>query len=335
MMKIENFQPAKKSKGFFSMKKKLSLILVLIVMSTAALAANYEQNYTTLSGYASPNIQIQQLRYEPYPVNPGEYFDLWVKAENLGSGLTPEAIFKLFPKYPFTLEPGYEAVQSIGKLTYDQPVVIKYRVKVDEDAVDGKNELKLGYNIFGDLSSWTYQDFDIQIAKSQTDFDLVIQEIADQTVSIAIANTGKNVAYSVIVKVPEQQYFDTIGTSGQMVGNLENGDYTMVSFDVKDKTRAPGKKQLLIQIDYTDTIGERRSVVKEVIYETGAMPFDSAMSEEDRAAMREQFAGRMGGMRPQQQKQIIQEWWFWAIVFIVLFVGWKLFKKFKQKKKKK
>ena len=287
------------------------------------------------------NIQIAKLSYEPYPVNPGEYFNLWIKAENLGTGYTEDLTFELLPKFPFSLDSD-TAVKSFGKVGYgkqegDEIVLLEYKVKVDEDATAGSNEIELRYNTdSGD--SWLYKTFNIEIAEARTDFDLVIQEVDEQQVSIAIANTGKNIAYSVIVKVPEQENFETIGTSGQMVGNLENGDYTMVSFEIKEKSRVPGKKLLRIQIDYTDTIGERRHVIKEVVYETGGMmPSPASMSEEEREKMREQFAGRMGGRFPFQpaEKEIYQEWWFWAIILAVLFVGWKVFKKIKEMKKRK
>jgi len=331
------------------MKKNIFLGFFLIVVLAGFVSADFfEENYTALPAYShakAPNIQISKLKYEPYPVNPGEYVTVWIKAENLGTGYTQDLTFELLPKFPFSLDSD-TAVKSFGKLGYgkqeeDEVVVVEYKVKVDEDATEGSNEIELRFNTDGG-DSWFYRNFNIEVTEARTDFDLVIQEVDEQQVSIAIANTGKNIAYSVIVKMPEQENFEVVGTSGQMVGNLENGDYTMVSFEVKEKSRTPGKKPLKIQIDYTDTIGERRSLIKEVIYETGGMSMPSGvmgeeMSEEEREAMREQFAGRMGGRFPmmQTEKVIYQEWWFWAIILAVLFVGWKVFKKIKERKNKK
>ena len=330
------------------MKKNIFLGLFFVVILAGFASALFEENYTALPAYShakAPNIQISKLKYEPYPVNPGEYVNIWIKAENLGTGYTEDLTFELLPKFPFSLDSD-TAVKSFGKLGYgkqeeDETVVVEYKVKVDEDATEGTNEIELRFNTDGG-DSWFYRTFNIEVTEARTDFDLVIQEVDEQQVSIAIANTGKNVAYSVIVKVPEQDYFETIGTSGQMVGNLENGDYTMVSFELKEKSRTPGKKTLKIQIDYTDAIGERRSLIKEIIYEAGAMTLPSAamngeMSEEERESMREQFAGRMGGRFPMTpaEKEIYQEWWFWAIILAVLFVAWKVFKKIKERKKKK
>lgn len=322
--------------------KKIFLLVLFLFLAPVVFAEQHVTNYSTAGAYKFPDIQVVQLMYEPYPVNPGEYFDLWIKAENMAKAPTEDATFKLFIEYPFSLAPGMPTVQSFGKITYENPVVVKYRVKADENAVDGTNELKLGYNIDGDSDSWNFRIFDIEVADAQTDFDLVLQEIQDQTVSIAIANTGKNIAYSVIAKIPEQQNFDTIGTSGQMVGNLENGDYTMVSFDLKQKTRGAGKKPLDVQIDYTDTIGERRHIIKQVNYEIGgtqAGVVQAGSSDGSSASPQPQLNGRQGFRQPVvQTNKIYQEWWFWAIILGAAFVLWTGFKKiraFRSRNRKK
>ncbi len=328
------------------MKKRIFLWSVLMIIAATFVCAEANvTEYTTLPAYASStvsNLQIKSLRYEPYPVNPGEYVKLWIKVENLGTGHTSDATFRLIPKFPFSLDSEEDAVKRYGQIGYgkqkgDNVVVLKYKLKVDRDSIEGTNEVDLKYNT-DNSDSWFTKTFEINVANAQTDFDLVIQEVEDQTVAIAIANTGKNVAYSVIVKIPEQENFETIGTSGQMVGNLENGDYSMVSFEIREKSRTAGQKPLRVQIDYTDTIGERRTVLKEVIYETGAasIPAVSDLTEEEREAMREQMMARGGRFRPQpQEKEIYQKWWFWAIIIAAAFVGWKGFKFIKERKRKK
>lgn len=331
------------------MKQKIFLLLALMIISAAYVCAGaYESNYTTLPAYASSavsNLQISSLRYEPYPVNPGEYVELWIKVENLGTGHTTDATFRLIPKFPFSLDSEEDAVKRYGQIGYgrekgDNIVVLKYKLKVDKDSVEGENEIEMKYNT-DNSNSWFSKTFKIDVADAQTDFDLVIQEVEEQTVAIAIANTGKNTAYSVIVKIPEQENFETVGTSGQMVGNLENGDYSMVSFDVKEKARATGKKMLRVQIDYTDNLGERRTIIREVALESGvsvaSAGINSQMTEEERAAMREQMIAQGGRFRQQVQQKtaIYQKWWFWAIILAGVFVAWKGFKLIKERKRKK
>ena len=92
---------------------------------------------------------------------------------------------------------------------------------------------------------------DIDVADAQTNFDLVVQDSTSSEVSLAIANVGKNTANSMIVRIPEQNGFRVTGTNGQMVGNLDSGDYTIASFSLAAIGR--NSENLTVQIDYRNT----------------------------------------------------------------------------------
>ncbi len=306
------------------------LFLIAMILSVSFVAAeSFEINLTEGGTYStsSANIKINQLKYEPYPVNPGEYLTLWIKAENIGGELTESAIFELVLKFPFSLDSNEDPVRNYGQLSSEEPIVMEYKVRVSKNAVEGTNEIELRYKTDSNDGSWRYEEFEIEVEDAQTDFDLVIQEINGDEVSIAIANTGKNVAYSLIVRIPEQEVYQTIGTNGQMVGNLEDGDYTLVGFEIQKKSRT-SEEPLKIQIDYTDNIGERRSMTKSVDFDTGTRELPEGVTREHFAA------GRMGGIG-QVQQPIYQKWWFWAIVIVLVYAGWKGYKKYKRKKEQK
>lgn len=312
--------------------KKILLGFVMILLSMSFVSAvTYEINLTTSSyrTYTSSEgskIEIQQLRYEPYPVNPGEYFTLWIKAENTGSSFTKDATFELVPEYPFSFDSAEEAVKKYGGLGAE-PVVLKYKIRVDKDAVEGTNEIRLEYNTDGG-DSRIFEEFEIEIDDAQTDFDLVIQEVEDNTVTVAIANIGKNVADSVIVRVPKQEYFEAIGTSGQMVGNLEDGDYTLVSFEIRNTQRSPESALLQFQVSYTDNIGERRDIIKQVSFSGGAI---ATLRGEGITHDGDTMEERMARFGP-QQKELYQEWWFWAIVVLAFYIGIGSYKRHKENK---
>jgi hypothetical protein len=78
--------------------------------------------------------------------------------------------------------------------------------------------------------------------------------------------------------VPKQEGFTTSGAIANIVGNLDSGDYTLVTFDIsKSISREPGSNvtivsqddTITIEISYTDTLGIRRTVDKEVYYSFG------------------------------------------------------------------
>ena len=97
------------------MKKFYTLMMILTLLSVSLVSAEsmvVDLDSSSYGSSATSDIQVRQLRYEPYPVNPGEYFTLWIKVENVGS-LTKNAIFELMPKFPFTLDSNEDAVKLI------------------------------------------------------------------------------------------------------------------------------------------------------------------------------------------------------------------------------
>jgi LPXTG-motif cell wall-anchored protein len=251
--------------------KNKKLFICLAVLISCIVLFNFISAEETIynTNYGQSSIQISSLKYEPYPVNPGEYFDIWIKAyiPPTESGIN-YAKFELVEDFPFSLDSNEEAVREYDRVS--GIVIMNYKVRVDVDVVEGINNLKL------EVSSNKYSDiarveiFEISVANAQTDFDLVVQDLTSSEVSLAIANIGKNTANSMIVRIPEQTSFKVTGTNGQMIGNLESGDYTVTSFSLILVGKGDGN--LTVQIDYTDNIGERRSVLKEVQFDSQSSP---------------------------------------------------------------
>ena len=313
------------------MKKNILVVLtVLLLMVSSALAV--ETNYTTLN--EEQNLHITTLKYDPYPVNPGEYFTLFVSAQAGSAKVEKDVTFQLDPQYPFSLDSNEDPIRHFDEIKYSDSVVMQYKVRVSENAVEGINDLELRYKTAETSSSqeeaWKTQVFKIQVADAQTDFDLVVQESTSSDVSIAIANIGKNTANSLIVRIPDQDGFRATGTNGQMVGNLDAGDYSIVSFGIAPKG-VSRDNPLEIQMDYTDNIGERRSVTKEVqftpSFSTGGL--DAGNSGNFPARGRGNFPGN-------QTTSSSTNIWIWAIVVLVIAGGiYVYFKKFSGRKKGK
>lgn len=242
--------------------KTLLLALFFVCLFSNIISAE-EINYSNSYNYQYEGIQVSSLKYEPYPVNPGEYFDLWIQA-TIGTSAKSYAKFELIPEFPFSLDSNENATREYKDFSGD--VLIHYKIRVDKNAVEGINSLKVRISTSDyPPASGSISSFDINVANAQTDFDLVVQDSTSSEVSLAIANIGKNTANSMIVRIPEQENFRVTGTNGQMVGNLVSGDYTLVGFNIV----ATGKpsisgKNLTVEVDYTDNIGERRSLLKEV-----------------------------------------------------------------------
>lgn len=97
-----------------------------------------------------------------------------------------------------------------------------------------------------------------------TDFDIVFSEETTTEKSFTVSNIGSNTADSVTIKVPTQDGWKTSAGSSQIIGNLEKGDYTTVSFPV---TQSGTNNNLELIIEYTNTMGERETETKTITFE--------------------------------------------------------------------
>ena len=306
------------------MRKRIFLVIISIFLfSVFVSAVSYNETYQTYSDLDASSLQVESLKYDPYPVNPGEYFTLWVIVKKTGSD-TKGATFVLNPEYPFSLDSNEDAERTFASMM-GESALLQYKVRVDDDAVEGTNILELKYKLDGS-SGWITKKFSISVSDAQTSFDGVIQDMEDDTVSLALANVGKNVANSVIVRIPEQDGYQATGVTGQMVGNLENGDYTIVSFEVAKKNR--DASSIIFQIDYTDEIGIRRTVYLEQSVSTGETV---ASLEGQSGFVPGDFQNRSFG--PGMKQKSSDAWKYAVGIIILITISYFLFVKYSKHKK--
>ena len=171
------------------MKINLKLILfatlIMLCMNTV-LAVPYTDG---------TNLQVTFMSQTPDPAEPGKYVELRWKAENYGSDPAEDVVFELVPEFPFSLEPGQNATKRIGLITAtgDYASTIYYKVKVDENAVEGDNEIKLRYKIGN--QGWVSKDYDIRILTH--DAVLKVKEIKSDPERVS---PGKEVKVNIKVK---------------------------------------------------------------------------------------------------------------------------------------
>ena len=103
-----------------------------------------------------------------------------------------------------------------------------------------------------------------------------------------------------------------------MVGNLNSGDYSIVSFAVTPTSR--NSSPLQVQLDYTDNIGVRRSVIKEVQFIS-----DSPVGNFTRTGNFTR-SGNFTRASSSSGGNIFTNIWFWIIIIILLGVGYFVYK---------
>lgn len=126
----------------------LSCIIALSVVAYAQVDTNY-------LGY-SPSIKVDLIKQDPDPVEPGQQIEVSFKLDNNGT-TAQNVIFEIIPEYPFSLLPDESSTKSIGVLGSSQygrqSVIVKYKLKVAQDASDDSHELKIRYKI-EDYNAW-------------------------------------------------------------------------------------------------------------------------------------------------------------------------------------
>jgi hypothetical protein len=120
------------------MKKCLMLFLISLLLTAFATWPAKAQDYPDFA-----TLRIVQMKYEPYPAEAGKYMKLFVKVENQGLKPAENVVCELDPRFPFSIDTNEEAIREIGRLPALDDVVLEYKVRVDPDAVNGENELRL------------------------------------------------------------------------------------------------------------------------------------------------------------------------------------------------
>jgi len=241
----------------------LALILA-VCFSVSSVRADEKYTY----------LEMSLLNQDPYPAQPNDYVDVMFKIEHRGGAEAQDVLVEILPEYPFSLDPGVDAVTKVGIIRGSQygeeSVFVKYKLRVDKDAIDGDNEIKIKY-VYNTEGRWINpreKEFNISIEDPKTDFDIAVQDYSykTNTLTIAVSNIGDKDANSVTVTLPEQSLIDIIGSDKNILGGIESNDYTIASFKVSPKQDGP----LVVMISYTDTIGVRREVEKAVVFKASS-----------------------------------------------------------------
>lgn len=131
--------------------KRIILFLIFVMIGGTASAAVNTQYFGK-----SPNILVSLTKQEPDPVEPGKQVEVSFKLDNNGT-TAYDLIFEILPEYPFSLLPEESASKFIGTLGASQEekqsVIVKYKLKAAQDAIDGNNEIKVRYKS-DNLDSW-------------------------------------------------------------------------------------------------------------------------------------------------------------------------------------
>jgi hypothetical protein len=244
----------------------MPLVFAMLLVQPAMAQALYTQPYI--------NVDFNFLRSDPVIPQPGQNVDLYYSVNNVTSNQSPTPLqFQLIPTYPLTPAAGENGSRSFANVlgpSSAMPIILKFRLYVAPDATDGSYDAELRYspNNWASYNSITQS---ISVQNVATDFDVVEQDVSGNTVTFGLSNIGENAASAVTFTIPKQDNFAVQGVSSNIIGNLNAGDFTLVSFTLR---QTGSSDKLLTKVYYTDTTGTRRDVNKTV--EISFAPLETA-----------------------------------------------------------
>jgi len=306
----------------------------------------YEEGNTAVSSTRSINIEVKSkesaeiIHIDKTTLIPGKETSLKFTINNVGSASLRDLTFSWVNEDNIDLPVGSDNTKYVKYIDVGDSAELDYQVIADSNAEAGLYKLDLTL-VYDDPASDTEKEINtiagVYIGGG-TDFDIAFSETSSGQTSFTIANIGSNPASSVSVIVPQQEGWTVSGSNSMIIGNLNTGDYTVASFELQSSQSgmdATGQQKnmtqeelmaqrtqtqgyLKIQIAYTDTMGERKLVEKEVSMNSQNLVGTTTDSEATTTqATMANFRGR--GMVQQKSFFSMYKWYIMVLAVLVVF----------------
>lgn len=266
----------------------------------------YSSGSPSLTGAKAFGIDVTGNEYaqivfvDKAKINPGEETDLTFTITNVGNSPLKDLVFSWSEEDGIILPVYSDDTKYVKSVGVGDSVDLLYKVVADVNAESGlyQLDLVLKYKTDSGITEEKTTKAGVFIG-GETDFDVTFSESSEGQTSLSVSNTGNNPALSVTVRVPEQEGFSVSGSTSSIIGNLDKGDYTIVSFQISQSAGGfPGMagnastsrdfsqmteeerqamrdqmqttrdaatgNALKVEIEYTDTTGVRHTIEKDV-----------------------------------------------------------------------
>ena len=209
------------------------------------------------------DIEVTLLNQDPDPANQGEIVEIRFKVENLGGETKDNTIIELLPKYPFSLYTG-TAERNIGKLRAGQTgadaVIVDYKIKVDEHAIEGDNEIELQVKIGSQIYSYVdnqftidIEEYDIPEIKVYLKETNIFQSNSKGIVTLEIANVEEaDVKFMQLTLLPSDDYILLSSSNYVYMGDIDSDDTESEDFEIFIKDVKDGEVNIPVLLQYED-----------------------------------------------------------------------------------
>ena len=246
---------------------------MLVLTANAATAAVNSQYFGK-----APSIIVSLTKQEPDPVEPGKIVEVSFKLDNNGT-TAYNLIFEILPEYPFKLLDGESPSKFIGTLGTSQDgrqsVIVRYKLKVAQDASDENHEIKARYKS-DNLDSWVTIE-GLKIKVQTHDAILAVEKVFTLPIVTAPGDKTKlmielkNYATSLLkdIKISlnldksgdEAMPFAPVGsTNEKVISYIEPQADTQVEFELLVDSDAASKAyKVPLNVKYSDALNKNYS----------------------------------------------------------------------------
>lgn len=144
---------------------------------------------------ADTSVSVTISKYEPYPATPGQTVKVWLLVQNNGDSDAKDLSVNVIPQAPFSLY-NQDSMTNISILGAKKDYLIDYNLKVDDNAVEGNNNLRVVYS----YDTAQGQVVDLPIFVQAKDSSLTIDSVkmtpteivpgSDGTLTITVKNNA-------------------------------------------------------------------------------------------------------------------------------------------------
>lgn len=237
----------------------------------------------------SVNIDLVLLNQNPDPGQPGRYVELRFRTDNLGTLSAEDVIFELVPQYPFSLDPGDSPTRKIGTIygraTGDESATLYYKLRVDKNAIEGNNQIRLKYSIDGG-SNWVLADeFDVRIQTIDASVGITsvkstptkIEPGKNADVRVTLVNLADSLLNDISLKLvlgSDSMPFAPLNSSSEKrVKSLDSGESVDFVFKLITLADADSKVyKVPIEITYLDESDKLHNTSDIIALVVGSLP---------------------------------------------------------------
>lgn len=239
------------------MKLKYPLTIPLAILFNLVLVA------------AACNLDATFVNQDPYPAVPGDYVKLVFQVTGIDSQECGIVSFELLENYPISFDPGETRKIQINSGTYQRDyssyLMAPYRVRVDEDALNGENQVEVRFGTESLDSSKELKVFYFEVKDVKADFEINIDKYSSATkeLTLEILNIAENDIEALTLEISKQDNIQIYGANRVVVGDLDSNEFTTADFnaDLKDGP-------INIKVIYTDQTGARRELTKTLTFDS-------------------------------------------------------------------